>query len=636
MSGYNYGEYLSMLADAPESDGKASVNYLYPVLCKDYKKGESLSIIGECRLSCANGYVNGLGQASTTEYWYGLHPSISADEILKAISNGVFRDTASLEKYLGKNAESFTVPNSIKEYAKALFAKTIVKMATNFGVILKTDKGAFKKIKEFLQQNGSPFINDVSIDIPDEKRLAEAETPYIKFLGGLTSEAYEFLQSEKCLVVREGILIYSENKLLSDYTLGDYLLDKENGFGKGVADFVLVKGKAYYNGVLPRVTEIIDMNQKIANNSLRSYKLVLDRTTYATMDALDNSYIQKHPLLEFYRNDLTKIDREEEDYQQELRQHLGYNTEMAVSDILGYVNRYLKKSIFTHTLAISGNVITKDKYCIFALRDQRNIDANTFYCSVNGQTEIRDSNVEFYEYSCDADYPTIEYKQGEKARFTQEIEREAKAELNITSYRDSWEYCGLSFLCIDNSKRSGNHDYQRFHFNLLMSNSVADTFAEVRGKMQTAMERYENKDLIGIRVDCYKNFLHKIGSYIYNASRAIFDSKDFITSIIAVAIFISGLVMHESIEGGDLFNVIFTAMIGIFAGFLIAKAIIARLIIWQYLYRFRVLETNKATFLKETIINFKNTTHKSNKSIIFHPIAAIMFYLYLEKYANGQ
>ena len=622
--GYNYDSYFEYLRNDGK-DGNIKVNCLYPILQKQYDSNETLSIIGECDpIPREKGlYVNGLGEDTKEEYWYGLHPDISVDAIFRNISSKAFYNLDNFEEFLSENKNYFTIPKKDAAYAKALFAKTIVKMLTNFGVKIKADREAFDYIKEKFEEESSCFFPDVNYDLSCKNGELS-----VKFLGALTESSYQFLHNcKELVVVDDTIKLNSDNNISGATSLAEYLINKERG-DSGFAKFVLVKGTAYYNGVLPRVTKIANLDQKIANNSLSSYCIHFERTTYATMDALDNSYIKQHPLLVNYVGLLDKLDAEEEKYQKEVISQLPCK-----KFDLEIINTYLDKSLFTHTLAVSGNIVTSDGYCVFALRDRRNVDANTVYCSVNGQSEIKDKKVEFYSYSCDADYPTITYEPNEKVRFTQEIEREAKAELNIALYEDVWECCGLSFLCIDNSKAKQS-DYHRFHFNLLFTNKVPDSFAKLRKKTADATEKYENKDIIGIRVKSYANPLTKFGSYCFDIFKAIFDSKDFVTSIIALAIFISGLVMHESVGSGDLFNMIFTVIIGVFAGILIAKNLVVYLKERLYLFNFRIINKENDAFLLNAIKILSRKKRSYADGITLHPIAVVMLYMYCNKYAK--
>lgn len=634
--GYNYDRYLKYLRNELQNK-QIKVNCLCPILQKNYDSNETLSVIGKCEpFPQAYSYVNGLGETTDIRYWYGLHPHISVDKIFKAISEKAFYNSSNFEKFLSEHKDFFTISEKYIRYAKALFAKTIVKMLTNFGVKLKADRDAFDYIKRKFEEASPLFLADVNYDLSREND--KSKDLYVKFLGALTEDTYLFLKNCSELVVIDDTIKLANNKnFKGSKSLSDFLIEKETG-KNSAAQFVLVKGTAYYSGVLPRITKIENLDQKIANNSLRSYSLHFERTTYATMDALDNSYIKNHPLLANYKSLLNEVDSEEENCQQEIMD-LFFNS-AETQDIkqieklqLSAINTYLSKSLFTHTLAVSGNIVTHDDYCVFALRDRRNVDANTVYCSVNGQSEIKDPNVEFYSYSCDADYPTVDYRPGEKIRFTQEIEREAKAELNIASFEDTWECCGLTFLCIDN-RAANNHEYHRFHFNLLFSNRVEYNFAQLREKLKNATEKYENKDIIGVRVKSYANLLHRIASYCYDTLKVIFDSKDFVTSIIALALFFSGLVMRERVDNADLFNLIFTVIVGAFAGILILKSLHSYLKERPYLYNFRINHKEKDAFLLKTVKKLSSKKRRYADGVVFHPIAVVMLYMYCNKYAK--
>ena len=152
--------------------------------------------------------------------------------------------------------------------------------------------------------------------------------------------------------------------------------------------------------------------------------------------------------------------------------------------------------------------------------------------------------------------------------------------------------------------------------------------------MKNATEKYENKDIIGVRVKSYANLLHRIASYCYDTLKVIFDSKDFVTSIIALALFFSGLVMRERVDNADLFNLIFTVIVGAFAGILILKSLHSYLKERPYLYNFRINHKEKDAFLLKTVKKLSSKKRRYADGVVFHPIAVVMLYMYCNKYAK--
>ena len=151
-NGYNYDRYLKYLRSELQNN-QIKVNCLCPILQKSYNSNETLSVIGKCEpFPQAFSYVNGLGETTDIRYWYGLHPHISVDKIFKAISEKAFYNSCNFENFLSKHKDFFTISEKYNRYAKALFAKTIVKMLTNFGVKLKADRDAFDHIKRKFEE----------------------------------------------------------------------------------------------------------------------------------------------------------------------------------------------------------------------------------------------------------------------------------------------------------------------------------------------------------------------------------------------------------------------------------------------------------------------------------------------------
>lgn len=70
------------------------------------------------------------------------------------------------------------------------------------------------------------------------------------------------------------------------------------------------------------------------------------------------------------------------------------------------------------------------------------------YPSVNGQSEIYDFNVEFYNESVYEDLPTLLAEERTRLDYNKELDRESYAELHIKSFVEEWEYT-TDYQCLE-------------------------------------------------------------------------------------------------------------------------------------------------------------------------------------------
>ena len=263
------------------------------------------------------------------------------------------------------------------------------------------------------------------------------------------------------------------------------------------------------------------------NSSLEGFKLHLGRTSYFTMRAMGRNL--QHVYLDLcvdsrlsnlsYRDVLKAFDLYEiacqDDYYLTIDNFQNEsNPEKRLALELEALNQYLSHSIGQHNLNVSANLITKDDMCLYTLRGGEIEDSGDFYCSVNGGSEIYDSNVPFYHHSVEEDIPTITYNK-ENVYFGKELTREAIAELGITDDSHVWTYYGLSLM----GQKYNPADVHRmsFHFNVLGERRCTDEFEHIREQKQNAPENFESTNLYGYKLAVFQTRREK-WSYI---------SKDF-------------------------------------------------------------------------------------------------------------
>lgn len=121
---------------------ESEVNIIHPFIEVQPKK--KLSIIGVYDNSETE-IVNGAGEIipfDESSYYYGMNPEFGADEVCLALKAGAFKDCVSFEKFMDDKKEFFTLPAKMSKYARALFAKTLVKMSVMFGYYFHCDSRA--------------------------------------------------------------------------------------------------------------------------------------------------------------------------------------------------------------------------------------------------------------------------------------------------------------------------------------------------------------------------------------------------------------------------------------------------------------------------------------------------------------
>lgn len=279
------------------------------------------------------------------------------------------------------------------------------------------------------------------------------------------------------------------------------------------------KAGALYSGVIPRLCRIEYCSPTMDNSSLEGFKLHLGRTSYFTMRAMGKNF--QHVYLDIhvdsllsdlsYNKVLEAFDLYEIECQNDYYNtiELFQNEEDSKKRLeleLEAMNQYLAHSVSQHNLNISANLITKEDMCLYTLRGNEIEDAGDYYCSVNGGSEIYDSNVPFYHNSVEEDIPTITYDK-KNVYFGKELTREAIAELGITDDSHVWTYYGLTVM----GQKCNPNDVHRmsFHFNVLAERRCTDEFEHIREQKQNAPENFESTNLYGYKLVVFQTHREK-------------------------------------------------------------------------------------------------------------------------------
>lgn len=256
-------------------------------------------------------------------------------------------------------------------------------------------------------------------------------------------------------------------------------------------NYTFPKTPALYSGVIPNLVHISFQNtNKIANENVEYIKFECTKTTYFTMDGLENNLLNNHPFLSNYKTSLSDNDKNELLLEQTCIENLRVSS--SINEMIQVLNCYLSKSTSLHNVNVSGNFISKDSYCVYTKRQERMYDSNKYYCSVNGICEFMDDNVELYSIP-NIDKPTIE-QNCKYFSFIKELERETDAELNIAA-----KYNCLGFSIMGNISKTDQDKFLPLFFNIIGKTTTTYTLDEIAQLQKLAQEEFENKKVQGIK-----------------------------------------------------------------------------------------------------------------------------------------
>lgn len=521
-------------------------------------------------------------------YYYGLSPKFTTIErVNDLIKSDTLLSSSSVDMYL-KGIEHYFMldKKSIAEkYGEALQLKCIIKYVSHYGFRFE----ASQEIKKYLRNINSYYLlvedkvyfkgrpTDIFLDEIGLKFNIENEKLILDFNGdndlkNLYDKSkflkckYDNAKIMKLMNNNEIIQLHFDNndfdkikknssivnrklreKNISSSLLNNkYLLccndsstrrelyQKNNFLVSIVGD-----NTEYYSGVLPRLRKIIN-SQKPFNSKVDSYEINISRTTYATVDALcDNKILNMDIFCQYNVNTIDdnnqkckrnarEVLEEFNEYEFELEKRVFDKNILSIDDI----NEYAQITNGPLNIAVSSNIFTKDNYLLFGFRSANSIDNGTLYCSINGQSEIADSNVEFYKDSVYDDFPTLDLK-NKRLDFNHELARETLAELSLSGYEDDFKYIGISIL---GQKRNTSDENPRFHFNILATHNSLYTFEEVQNRWRESTEEFENKEILGYRVRVYKSIKIYLFEKIKSIMTFIKEKKDKIIMALSMLI----------------------------------------------------------------------------------------------------
>lgn len=519
-------EKINKIANKYLSTSK-KVNFIK--LLNSQEEGKRISVVGRYLDRERKDFINYLDVLDEKneiydDYYYGLSPRITYLEIGKLIKSDTFLDVEHLKMYMKSIGKYFMLHNNknSKKYLEALFARTLVKIETSYGFKLYASQEIKDELKEIAKKD-----TDLSILIDTEYR---EDTIFIK--GRLNEENLKLLQGfylkrnekeNKTEIVKE-----KTGQSIS------CLYDKDSPF------MISQYYGAYYSGVIPSLLKI-EEEKNVYNAKVTSLILYLERTTFALEDSIDKTRNNDSSILSSFRNLLNEFEKDEDKFEEKyIYSHLADTS-------YENINKYLENTLNTRVIGVSSNVVTKDGYLLFGHRSKRVVDASFLYPSFNGQSEIYDSHVNFYNESVYEDLPTITLENKNRLDFKNEFAREMLAELNISGFDKNYEYYGVSCLGMNQKLWKKNNEIKendelnrnlerRLHFNILAIHELDIDLMEVSRKRKEATESFENLEIYGVKINSYKSKREFIGSKFVSFLKGLMNYKDLITSLVILLI----------------------------------------------------------------------------------------------------
>ena len=314
------------------------------------------------------------------EYYHGIAPSFTAENIKAMIQQGAFRNIRTLVSFLGRYRSLynwvFPAPADASDYPwmEEYYIYTVIRMARHFGFVFRiADSETLQKLTDVASLYPDIFIPSVTFSISG-KGKGEAE---LRLIGGPSDTLIERLAG---LFISSGMVI-SSTRREGMIPFSMFYENTRNEFLK-----VRMLGRAgYYSGVISRLMKIdVPSSSEDGNNNIRVMKLKVGRTTFATLDAFDNGADIPHPLLSqpLQGRDLSIADAVRRVRQAEYERMngvLSYDNKPVgrrshARTLVELVNEYLLGSINSNTIAVSANLVSRDGCLIAAIRDGSSID----------------------------------------------------------------------------------------------------------------------------------------------------------------------------------------------------------------------------------------------------------------------
>lgn len=488
-------------------------------LLNNIQRGKKISVVGKYVDLTREDYINYLDFLDKNnnifdDYYYGLSPKLTNTYIASKIKGDTFKDTNNLKGFLKDNGEYFNLHKNDRsyEFIEALFARTIIRIVTSYGFILNADNRVKQELKEVIKDE---FDANYLID----SNFKEGK---VFFRGRLNDKLIGLLKAFSIKYEKNNIILLNDNS-------GENIesLYKESSPYK-----ISIYRNGYYSGVIPSLLHI-EEKEETYNSKVVSINLYLEKTTFALEDSIDKTDINNLSILYEFKKKLEEFEKSED----ELEEKYIYSA----SDDLDNINSYLNESLNTRIIGVSSNIVTKDGYLLFGHRNFSVVDKSTLYSSFNGQSEIYDKNVEFYNTSVYEDLPTIKLDNKERIDFKNEFAREMLAELSLSGFDKDYKYYGVSCLGMNqdlwkiNNPNKINKE-RRLHFNILAVHKSDKTFEEIEKTWKDSTEAFENLAIYGVKFNFFKSKKQVIGYLLLSFLRGLNKYRNLLSSTILLLI----------------------------------------------------------------------------------------------------
>lgn len=530
--------------------------------------------------------------------YYGVSPKIDNECIITAISNFSLRNLESVTTFLKAHHMEFMLHKGQERYMIAFFKYIILQYAKNFGIRLYLTDGT---LKTALQQ--SDFQHIVTID------------GNVVTVKGCPIDALIYLLDKYTFKYNDQTHFWEIDYSVDAISFDGIYAQKEN--------IVLLNGVVFYSGVLLRPKAISQFHNLYENNNVIHYRLIFERSVFATVFALDQA-LYNHPLMAEDLPEIVKFIEHDDKVKMTLMWQIRQqNTQ---KNPLEEVNAYLANTYGVNQIGVAANVVTRDGKLILSQRSQASIDEKMLYAGANGNAEVYDPDVSFYQNSVYEDYPTITLGT-HRSDFVGEIVRETKAELSLITQNSDWDCVGL--VLMGNTPVEGESSEpksRRMHFSLIFETYTSYTFDEVIQMGQHATESFENDKLLGLTVHTYRTKKEQVYRTLMMVLEKIFESKDFLE--VLMLIFMTILNADAQLLFGDnWFMTVFNSIVLILIVVKISNWIKAHQKNKRNRLNMTIIYGEQSELLKQALL--KETPHYE-----FHPVALMSCYVYIMRKIN--
>lgn len=539
-----------------------------------------------------------------TDYYYGVAPQIDSALIIDSISRLEFSSLEGVDAFISAHSRCFMLHSSQKEHLLNLARYIIIAYASNYGIKIHASAECLAAAT-----TADPTGKIITID-NDVLKIHGCPTPEI--LAAFSAIKFTEGNDSTWQAVADG---------------GIYLKQ----IYKTADNIVLLNGSTFYSGVLLKPLMFSFLKNCYENYNTATLSIDFERTTYATVFALDGNFLY-HPLLKCCKNAISDILYYDDACKLRMVEALDkvQAADESAESLLVPINMYLEQCINVNQIGISGNIVTSDNTLLLGKRSGNSIDSGFLYPGTNGNAEISDPNVSFYSYSVYADAPSI-LLDDRRIDFHGEITREAYAELRQDVRQEDWICYGVTV--------SGNVSYnkqptkalyentsRRLHFNVLFEQSIEEDFSSVCKTARSAVESFENERILGVEVSSYKDFTDYAVKLCSRFFERIAESKDLVESLLLLTLFFNATMRQHIIAVEDWSSTVSLTLALVIVAVTLHRCCraVVKSIRRQHLIRHILIFRNNPYEIMQRKI------YKSVSSYHYHPVAFAALQLYVE------